>query len=474
MVLLDFPEVVKAYSPYFEDCFSERGFNHFQRLLSGFLVGSNHTIEGINRLFAHDVLNQSSANRFVNRQNFSLDKINNRRIEIMQSDSRTAICKEGCLSLDGSLLHHWGSKFDGISNMWDHVTKSYGPAHELVTLYYADDKVDYPLHYQLWDPPNWDTVAEHIRQLGLRINKEKWDKREEERQKWYTYMRGRYYTVEKNHKELQNTYRTKIHLAEALLRHHFKDPEVLKLPLAIDSGFASNRFCRVVSEEIKLDYVADLRAVQHIRRAGGKTMSLTDFVTELGQSHQAALSSNTAGDLVFKKVGYHYRSKKHTAYVYCGVHSFKSYDKKQKIIIHYNNEELKGQPKITITNRLNWYPSQILRIRRMRWPIETYHQEAKAQGLESYQVRNEQAIQSHIAFVIVAYTMLMKASRDEALMEQLRKRIETETDSTLPFTRRLLVSGAMWALAQHFYLAAQSGKSLEDVFEPIMNAIAYT
>ena len=474
MILIDFPEIVKAYSPHFRSCFSEQGFNHFQRLLSGFLVGSNYTIEGINRLFAHSKLNQSSANRFVNRQNFSLPDLNLRRIELMQSEACTAINDKGCFSIDGSLLHHWGSKFDGISNMWDHVTKSYGPAHELVSLYYADDRVDYPLYYQLWKPPDWDAVAEHIRRLGLSINEHHWEHRVNKRQKWYNYMRSRYRTVESRHPELQQTYCTKIHIAEQLLRNHLSDPNALKLPLAIDSGFASNRFCRTVSEDIGLDYVADIRATQNIYRRGDEKMSLADFITELNQSHQKIHPNNPQGQAVFKKTGFHYRGEKQTVYAYCGVHRFQSYDKKQKVIIHYNNAELKGKPRISITNCLSWYPSQILRIRRMRWPIETYHQEAKAQGLESYQVRNENAIQSHIAFVIVAYTMLMKASRDKALMEKLRKRIQMETDSTLPFIRRLLKGGAMWTLAQHFFLAAKSGQSLEEVFEPIMDALAYS
>lgn len=474
MILIDFPEVVKAYAPYFEDLFSEPGFNHFQRFVSGLLIGSNHTVEGINRLFALAPLNQSSANRFVNCQNFSLEELNHRRVELMQQCETTKINEQGCLSIDGSLLHHVGTKFDGIANMWDHVNKTYGPAHELVSLYYADDHVDYPLNYQLWDPPDWEAVAEHVRRLGFKINEARWKARKTERQKWQNYMRSRYKSAEIKRAELQETYRTKIHIAEKLLRQHLRDHPTLKLPLAIDSGFSSNRFCRLVSEEFEMDYVADVRATQLIHRKGSQTVSLKDFIEELRLSHCSVSEANPKGKPTFNKVSYHYRGEKKTVYAYCGVHRFKSYDKKQKVIIQFNNEHFKGDPRISITNRLNWYPSQILRIRRLRWPIETYHQEAKAQGLESYQVRNKGAIESHIAFVTVAYTMLVKASRDEALMEQLRKRIQTETDGTLPFLRRVLQGGAMMNLAQYYYLAAQSGQSLEEAVRPIINAIAYT
>ncbi|MEL7162780.1 MAG: hypothetical protein AAFN92_18625, partial [Bacteroidota bacterium] len=83
-VLLDFPEIVQAYAPHFEGCFSPEGYRHFQRMVSGLLVGTNHTLTGINSLFALDVTHQSSLNRFVNRQNFSLAEVHRCRLSLME------------------------------------------------------------------------------------------------------------------------------------------------------------------------------------------------------------------------------------------------------------------------------------------------------------------------------------------------------------------------------------------------------
>jgi len=375
----------------------------------------------------------------------------------------------GDLSGDGSLLHHYGTNFDGISNMWDHVNKTYGPAHELVTLYYASDEVDYPLHYQLWQPPDWDKVAHHMRRLGLQVNEAQWQGRHQSKKKWYNYISGRYRNKVGKHNELRQSYETKIHLAEKLLRRYLKQPGALRLPVIMDSGFASNHFCRLLSEELGLNYVADIRATQVVLSGQDERVQLRQFIEQLKQAHLKALADGETQQAKFKKTGYTYRKEKKIVYAYCGVHRLGSYDKKQKIIIQYYDEQLKGEPRISITNKLDWYPSQILRARRMRWPVETYHQQSKAQGLESYQVRNEKAIQTHIAFVIVAFTMLTKASRDEELLKQLRQRIQTEADRTLPFMRRLLQGSALWTVAQHIFLAAQQGKSLEETMAPLMN-----
>ncbi len=67
-LLVQIPLLVSKYSEYFKDIFSVEGYEYFKRFISGLLVSENKTIEGINRLFVLDVRNQSSANRFMNRQ----------------------------------------------------------------------------------------------------------------------------------------------------------------------------------------------------------------------------------------------------------------------------------------------------------------------------------------------------------------------------------------------------------------------
>ena len=50
--LVEFPELVQHYAPFFASMFTEKAFVQFQRYLSGLIVSENKTVEGINRLFA--------------------------------------------------------------------------------------------------------------------------------------------------------------------------------------------------------------------------------------------------------------------------------------------------------------------------------------------------------------------------------------------------------------------------------------
>ena len=75
MVVLDFPSIVKKYAPVFEKCFSAEGYAHFKKAVSGFLISENKTLEAINRQFINSGCNQSSFNRFFNRQAFDMEQL---------------------------------------------------------------------------------------------------------------------------------------------------------------------------------------------------------------------------------------------------------------------------------------------------------------------------------------------------------------------------------------------------------------
>ena len=122
---------------------------------------------------------------------------------------------------------------------------------------------------------------------------------------------------------------------------------------------------------------------------------------------------------------------------------------------------------------MNWHASGILRIRRHRWPIETFHQEGKDEGLDKYQLRNFEAIQSHIAFVSTAYTMLKCALHDDELLSKFRQRLPTESNGTLPMLRRLMQLEGLMALVEFVHLKVNQGQSMEEIFRQLIHPVAY-
>jgi hypothetical protein len=53
--LVELPEIVRHYAPWFASVFSPEAFAQFQRYISGLILSENKTVEGINRLFVESV-----------------------------------------------------------------------------------------------------------------------------------------------------------------------------------------------------------------------------------------------------------------------------------------------------------------------------------------------------------------------------------------------------------------------------------
>src|SRR3990172_4723240 len=140
--LVEFPKLVQHYAPYFRDVFSAEAFIEFERYISGLMVSENKTVEGINRLFVVANRNQSSLNRLLTESPFSLAALNQARLDLLASLPGTRIKPKGVLSVDDTLLTHYGQEFEQIAKLFDPVTETYVWAHDLVTLHYSDDETD--------------------------------------------------------------------------------------------------------------------------------------------------------------------------------------------------------------------------------------------------------------------------------------------------------------------------------------------
>jgi hypothetical protein len=123
--LVEFPEIVRHYSPCFESVFSTEALVQFQRYLSGLIVSENKTIEGINRLFVFESRNQSSLNRLLTASPFSEAALNQQRLALLNSLAGTQVKPKGVLSVDDTLLSHYGQHFDEIAFLYDPAEKRY-------------------------------------------------------------------------------------------------------------------------------------------------------------------------------------------------------------------------------------------------------------------------------------------------------------------------------------------------------------
>ncbi len=465
--LVELPEIVSHYAPWFEPVFSdEEALLQFQRYLSGLLVSENKTVEGINRLVVYENRNQSSLNRLLTSHPFSESDLNRQRLALLASLAGTCLKPKGVLSVDDTLLAHYGQQFDEIAKLWDPVDERYVWAHNLVNLHYSDEQTDYPLFYQLWRPANLERLEQGLQAAGVKLRADKFRLKETAPGKWKQYLTG-VWSRQQGNPAVAALYQSKLLLARRLLSRFVADYPDLNLPVTFDSWYTQPAFCRFLDQDLKLPYVGTLAGDEQVILKSGQER-LDAFAKRLKQEHLAAVK--TAGKPLFRKITIPYKGEQETYYSFCRtlrVHNFA----KQRVVINYRQADLSDKPVFYLSNRLDWQASGITRIRRHRWPVEVYHQEGKAEGLDQYQVRDFQAISKHIGLVAVTYSLLRAAPHDQALLHKLQRQLKYDLDGSAPFWRRTAQAQSLWSLATLIATGLAQGQSLDQMLSPLLAAV---
>jgi hypothetical protein len=469
--LVEIPELVRHYAPFFQGVFSAEAFVEFERYISGLIVSENKTVEGINRLFVVESRNQSSLNRLLTESPFALEMLNQGRLNVLDSLPGTRMKAKGVLSADDTLLTHYGQDFEQIAKLFDHVTGTYVWAHDLVTLHYSDDETDYPVLFQLWKPVELEKLEAGLRAAQVPLKASKEALKESEPRKWRGYLLGVWQRQQKKHPHLQELYESKLIILQNLLAQWVAAHPEWKLPVTFDNWFTQPAFCHFLDQTLKMAYVGTLAETDKLNLQAGQE-TLKDFAAHLKQEHLNALQQ--AGKAIFHKITIPFKGDHETYYSYCHTHRIHTFGK-QRLVINYRQADLADNPTFFISNRLIWQAAGITRIRRHRWPVEVYHEEGKAEGLDQYQLRQFDAIQRHVAMVAVVYSLLRAAQHDPAFQDQLQRELKLHLEGDSPaFWRRTTQAQALWCRALYISAGLAQGRALPQVLAPLLRAICHT
>jgi hypothetical protein len=465
--LVEFPVLVQHYAPFFSDVFSAEALIEFKRYISGLIVSENKTVDGINRLFVIESRDQSSLNRLLTASPFSLAALNQARLTMLASLPGTRLKAKGVLSVDDTLLSHYGQNFEQIAKLYDPTTKSYVWAHDLVTLHYSDDATDYPAVFQLWQPVDLAKLEQGVRAAKIPLKASKEALKETDPAKWRGYLLGVWQRRQKQHPELAELYDSKLTIAEDLLRQWVEQHPELNLPVTFDHWFTQPAFCRFLDQTLHLAYVGTLADDTKVNLQSGPE-TLKDFAARLKQHHLEAVQQGQPA--VFRRITIPFKGTQETYYTYCQTHHIHNFGK-HRLVINYRQADLTDDPVYYISNRLVWQAAGITRIRRHRWPVEVYHEEGKAEGLDQYQLRSFSAIERHVALVATVYSLLRAAQQDSDLRDQLQRQLQVQFEDSVPTWRRVAQAQSLWCLALFISTGVAQGRTLQDVMAPLIRTM---
>lgn len=464
--LVELPSIVEYYAPYFESVFSPAAFIQFQRYLSGLLVSENKSVEGINRLCVYESRNQSSLNRLLTESPFELAAVDRARFAMMHSVEAMRLKAKGVLSIDDTLLSHAGKHFDEIAYLYDHSQDCYTWAHNLVTLHYSDDLTDYPIEFELWRPAQLAKIEAGLIAAGVPLKESKQALKESAPAQWRQYLLGVWRRHQKE-PSIAALYDSKLRIAERLLTHFVTAHPDLALPVTFDSWYTEPGFCHYLDQHLHLAYVGTLKEDAVVQLKTGE-VTVSEFAKRLKAEHQQVHAAQQPA--VFRPLTIAYKGDQEHYFSYCATHRLTNFGK-VRLVINHRHADLSDTPVCYITNQLHWQATGITRIRRHRWPVEVYHEEGKAEGLDQYQLRDFTAIQRHIALVAVVYCLLRTAQHDHALQHKLQRELKFELEGSVPFWRRATQAQSLWSLALFISSGLTQGHSLQTIMMPLLRTV---
>jgi hypothetical protein len=313
-------------------------------------------------------------------------------------------------------------------------------------------------------------VEDGLRAAGIALKPDKLALKTEAPHKWRQYVLSVWRRRQTRYPELAALYDSKLRMGEHLLQAWGKTHPHGKLPVAFDSWFTQPAFCRYLDQDLHWPYVGALASDDVVvLRRGNEPVG--QFIEELKQEHLLAVALGRPG--VFLPMGIAYRGQKECYYSYCHTHRLKDFGR-VRLVINYREPDLSGPAVPLMTNVLAWHAPGITRIYRHRWPVEVYHEEGKAEGLDQYQIRDFSAVERHVALVVVVYSLLRAAQYDRRLQGKLQRllklQLKPDEHGSASWWQRVTQAQSLWSLALYIRDGLSQHQDLHTLMAPLLGA----
>ena len=455
--------LVTKHSAVFQGLFKNRcQFHHFQNYLTGLIVLDNKTMANITRCIL-DSADKTNMSRFFSEADWDAEPVNTERVAYILRETKIhrLAARKSILSLDDTLAEHVGSLFEHIDRHYNHGNNSYPLAHNLVTSHYVSGAVRFPVDLRLYqryeECTQWETfVVKHFSEETI-------PKKKKERTKFKKRVEATL-LADPEFLALHEAFHTKISLAVELVEEALEKDLPFETVL-FDAWYLAPKLVEFLTENGK-KWISILKANRNI-----STNNLR-IIDEEGQAIQFEKEQIKIEDMIplipasaFKPVEIGDR----TYYCFSKNVHIPSLGK-VRLVISFENPELEGTCAILVTNHLTWNAKKIIETYLLRWPIETFYQDAKQQlGLNKYRMRKAKAIQKHWCLVFVAYSFLHLDSLPASRRQKEQKPTKTIGQVIRQQTQQIIES-----LLLHTHELLNQGVDVSQVFVQLFEKQAYT
>jgi hypothetical protein len=385
--IVEFPQVVEDAIKRFGHIFAnEPERQHFGEYLTGLLLAQRKTVNGMNAEFAQTT-DQSCLNRWITSVDWSVETLNEERLQFHQEDPTTRYSKYGTIALDDVLIDHDGELIEDVGWLWDHSEKRNVIAHDyLIANYICESGKHYPLEFRRF-----------IKEEDCKERKVPF----------------------KDHTQLF------IELVDWVVAQGIPGDFVF------DSYYTNAKPLNHINQ-LDRGYVGDLKFNRWMDFQG-KRMHAIDVAKSIRPEIRKPIERNG------KKQWYFTKS--------CHIPDL---DHKVRILILWKSKNDENPSKILITNRIEWEVRRIQGVYKNRWSgTETFHRDGKQYlGMGECQLRSGQSQTRHMYLVILAHSLLISVLKKNRPCEWAKITLNTIGEACRFVLKETLGKTISWVIEE--------------------------
>ena len=437
------PSIESGLEAYRSVFVREAGFKHVSHYVSGLLLSENKTLQGI---YAQRVFSDGKqvSRRAMHEAVFEAGWD---RQELMRCHRASVASKHRgrgreVLSLDWTLAHHDSSReIYAAKRAYDYVDRRMSCYQTVMTAVVANSKrldgVAVEVQY-----PNYQKEELAYLKMTAKQSYEQMEQVWERLSELLHYQKNRL------------GYLKRTEMAVEIVRQLETEGQFPEANYAFDNGVLCRPLTQLIEQSHK-HWVSEIECSRHIQWEG--QWQRVDAV------HQSLQTQHPESFRALKVRCRNGEVKSFWAFSKCV--RLKKYGRKRLVMVH-EQEDLTDAPRFLLTDARHWDPSRVIQTWSYRWPVEIFHEVAKQlTGLESAQLRKEEAVKRHFCLSCVAQSLLQDSPEAGAESERFRFAQGSQSigQKLYNLTRESLQQ--LLGLAQNLF---SIGRSTSDVLEMLM------
>jgi len=420
----------------------DEGFEHVSRYVTGLIISPNKTLQGIYDIQVWKGKNPTrrAMHQSVFESGWDSDDLIKQHRKFVSS-SHKGQGKE-VISLDWTFSHHdRGPEIYGIKKEYDYVEKRTSRFQTVVTAVISNNKLIDGLDAVVQAPNVCESEMEY---LNMTVQ----DSYEQ-----MSALQNRLLELLDYHKHnLEYKKRTEIAL-EMVMRIEEEGlfPEA---NYAFDNGVLTLDLTRYIEGRGK-HWVSEIECSRHINWSN--QWQRVDTIAEMLRTEHPES---------FRHIKVLCRNGEMKDYwVFSRTVRLKRYGHKRLAIV-FETDELRDKPRYYLTNALHWEGGKILETWSYRWSSEIFHEFGKQiTGLESSQVRNEEAVKRHFRLSCVSQSLVQRSSVGESKCERFEF---SDGKATIGQRCREIAREVLHSMLELSKRLFMEGKSTDDVLDMLM------